>query len=74
MPFNLVCNAGYYKTGSSCELCTGNKIKSMRGDSADCTTDTTCDGTTKVPNLGHTACGNPNVIFFILVINKKRNI
>ena len=52
-----VCNAGYYKTGSNCELCTRNTIKSMTGDATDCNTDAACDGTTKVPNSGHTLCG-----------------
>ena len=53
----VVCNAGYYKTGSSCELCTGNKIKSMTGDAAECNGDTPCDGVTEVPDAGHSACG-----------------
>ena len=59
----VVCNAGHYKTGSSCDLCSGNKIKSMIGDVADCNADTACDGNTNVPNSGHTACGKPAVTF-----------
>ena len=55
--FIVVCNAGYYKAGSSCELCTGNKIKYMTGDAANCNADTACDGITEVPNSGHTTCG-----------------
>ena len=57
MQFIVVCNAGYYKNGSNCELCIGNIIKSMRGDATDCKTDAACDGTTKVPNSGRTVCG-----------------
>ena len=57
MQFIVVCNAGYHKNGSDCELCTGNNIKSMRGDATDCNTDTACDGRTKVPNSGHSVCG-----------------
>ena len=54
----LECEAGYYKTNTTlprCEMCTGNTIKSTVGDDATCTQ--TCDGTTNVPNAGHTACG-----------------
>ena len=40
-----------------CELCNGNRIKSMTGDAADCNTDTACDGITKVPNSVRTTCG-----------------
>ena len=53
--FILVCNAGYYKVGISCELCTGNKMKSITGDSADC--ETSCNGNTNIPNGAHTSCG-----------------
>ena len=60
--FISVCNAGYYKNGADCDLCTGNKIKSMRSDSADCNAETACDGTIKVPNSTRTACGK-NVHF-----------
>ena len=52
-----VCKAGYFKSGSSCLPCTGNEIKSTPGDTTDCTADPPCDGTTKVPNDDHTACG-----------------
>ena len=38
-------------------MCTGNKIKSMTGDAADCNIDTACDGITKVPNSVRTTCG-----------------
>ena len=60
-----VCNAGYYKHGSSCELCTGNNIKSTIGDAADCDADTACDGTTKVPNSENTACGKNIITGFL---------
>ena len=63
-----VCNAGYYKTGSSCELCTGNKIKSSKGDAADCDTDTVCDGVSTVPNTDHTACSKSTAISCSLMI------
>ena len=64
--FIVVCNAGYYKNGSDCELCTGNTIKSKKGDAADCNNDTACDGTKNVPNSGHTACGkNINTLRYI---------
>ena len=53
-----VCNAGYYKSGGSCELCTGNKIKTSVGDRAHCDDDTACDGDSQVPNDGHTTCGS----------------
>ena len=53
----LVCNAGYYKDGASCTKCTGNTIKSAPGDAGDCSADQSCDGTTNVPNAGHTTCG-----------------
>ena len=52
-----VCNAGYYKSGSSCEQCTGNKIKTMVGDATNCGADEPCDGVGEVPNSNHTACG-----------------
>ena len=61
-----VCNAGYYKNGTDCELCTGNKIKSMTGDATDCNADTACDGITKVPNSVRTTCGK-NVITCIFL-------
>ena len=56
----LVCGPGYYKSGSSCELCTGNKIKMSKGDAADCVD--ACDGVSEVPNAVHTACGE-NLLF-----------
>ena len=51
----LVCNPGYYKNGSDCAMCTGNTIKPMVGDAANCST--SCDGKMKVTNSEHTACG-----------------
>ena len=57
MSFIVVCNAGYYKVLSSCELCAGNRIKSMTGDAGNCNADTACDGIAKVPNSERTACG-----------------
>ena len=55
--FIVVCNAGYFKTGSSCELCTGNKMKSTPGDATDCDAETPCDGVTEVPDAYQTNCG-----------------
>ena len=55
MSFVLVCNIGYYKVGSSCELCSGNKIKSAIGDTHDC--DASCDGMMNIPNVVHISCG-----------------
>ena len=52
-----VCKAGYYISGSSCTMCTGNEIKSTPGDATDCSADPLCDDATKVPNDDHTACG-----------------
>ena len=49
-----VCNAGYYKSGSGCDPCSGKTIKPLKGDATDCDED--CDGVTEVPNAGHTAC------------------
>ena len=57
MQFCLVCNAGYHKNGDACVMCTGNEIKSAAGDATDCSADTACDGSSHVPNPGHTACG-----------------
>ena len=51
------CNVGYYRNRHPCELCTGNKIKTMTGDAADCDADEACDEPLKIPNAGHTACG-----------------
>ena len=51
----LVCNKGYYKDGSVCVMCTGNTIKPMAGDVTSCTT--SCNGTIKISNAEHTACG-----------------
>ena len=48
MWFIVVCNAGQYRAGSDCELCTGNTIKSMIGEATDCKTYAACDGKTKV--------------------------
>ena len=36
-------------------MCTGNTVKSTVGHDTSCIT--TCDGLTKVPSSGHTACG-----------------
>ena len=52
-----VCNAGYFKNGTDCELCTGNMIKSVRGDAMDCNDDEPCSGVKKVPDTNHTICG-----------------
>ena len=35
-------------------MCTGNSMKTVVSDAADCDS---CDGTSNVPNTGHTACG-----------------
>ena len=56
MGFIVVCNAGYYKNGGDCELCTGNTIKSINVDATDCNTDTACDGIKNIPNSAHTTC------------------
>ena len=59
--FNLlivsVCNAGHFGSGFSCTICPGNTIKPASGDAANCDAAEPCDGTTTVPNAGHTACG-----------------
>ena len=34
------------------------RSKATEGDAANCNADAACDGTTKVPNTGHTACRN----------------
>ena len=52
-----VCNAGLYKNGNDCEICSGNTIKPKTGDAISCNTDTPCDGVTKVPDVSHTNCG-----------------
>ena len=52
-----VCNAGYYKNGTECDLCTGNTIKSMIGDVMDCNDDEPCDGVSKAPDANHKKCG-----------------
>ena len=41
--------------GPVCVKCTRNTVKSTADDGTSCPTD--CDGMTKVPNSGHTACG-----------------
>ena len=38
-------------------MCTENKIKTMKGDAADCDDDPACDGVSEIPNAVHTACG-----------------
>ena len=55
--FFSVCNVGLYWTGSACELCAGNEIKSTPGDATNCSADAPCDGVTSVPNDDHSACG-----------------
>ena len=40
----------------ACVPCTGNKIKSVSGDNSTLCQDV-CDGTTNVPNIPRTACG-----------------
>ena len=49
----VVCNAGYFKNGESCTLCTGNQFKPQAGDAGSCQN---C-GSTTVANAQHTACG-----------------
>ena len=49
----------WLKTGTSCELCTRNKIKSVRF------ADTAWDEIMKVPNFRHTACGNDVDVLFV---------
>ena len=39
-------------------LCPENTIKKKPGNNEDCLTDHPCNGLTRVPNGGHTACGN----------------
>ena len=55
-----MCNAGYYndESNGTCLLCPGNTIKKFPGNARDCLADHPCNGITKVPNGGHTACGN----------------
>ena len=50
---------------ASCAL--EKTVKSLTGDAPDCNTDTACDGKTKVPNSGHTACGKN--VYTLIVIN-----
>ena len=38
----------------------------MAGDATDCNNDTACDGKTKVPNSGHTACGKNNNTLIVI--------
>ena len=52
-----VCNAGYYRDGSDCVMCTDNTIKKLAGNEPHCDSDPPCNGTTTVPNRNHTACG-----------------
>ena len=52
------CNSGYYKAKGTCVLCPKNTIKKKPGNNEDCLTDHPCNGLTRVPNEGHTACGN----------------
>ena len=50
---SLVCNAGYYKNGTSCLMCPENIVKATVGNSTSC-----CDETKMVvPNINQTACG-----------------
>ena len=52
-----VCNAGYFKSGNSCVLCPGNKIKTTAGDAEHCDADVPCDGVTTIAKSDHTGCG-----------------
>ena len=61
-----VCNAGHYKNGNDCEMCTRNTIKSTTGDAADCNADKPCDGVTEVSDANHTYCGLYTNIFFTI--------
>ena len=63
----LVCNAGYYRDGSACLLCTDNNIKMLAGNEPHCDTDPPCDGVSTVSNENHTACGN-RILFFASVL------
>ena len=42
-------------------ICTGNDVKPTAGDTSSCPM--VCNGTTEVPNSGHTECGmNSNTL------------
>ena len=60
-----VCNTGYYKNGSNCDLCGGNTIKLSPGDATDC--DDACDGATEVPNVRRIACSEFNIFSMTIV-------
>ena len=60
-----VCNAGYYKNGSNCDLCSGNTIKLSPGDDTDCYD--ACDGITEVPNVRRTDCSKFNIFSMVIV-------
>ena len=55
-PCSLVCNAGYFGTGSNgCNLCTGNMTKPEAGDATTC--DQVCDPESSRPSTDRTECG-----------------
>ena len=56
-----MCDAGYYKDGNDCVMCTGNTVKLTMDEDTSCST--TCDGMTMVPNSGHTACGKKDNMY-----------
>ena len=63
--YNLLiqeCNAGNYKSGNSCLMCTANTIKSTSGDTVNCLANPPCNGVGKIPDQNHTKCGGK--IFF----------
>ena len=60
-----VCNSGYYKAKGTCVLCPGNTIKKLPGNTENCLTDQSCNGITRVPNEGHTDCGNQKFCNYI---------
>ena len=63
------CDAGYYKDGDDCVLCTGNTIKPNSGDDPDCPT--SCDGIMKVANDEHTACSKSRNYHAMTLIKKS---
>ena len=50
-----VCIAGYFKTGDSCTMCTGNTIKPLAGNTTSC--EGKCDAGTTEASEDHTTCG-----------------
>ena len=65
--FVVVCNAGYYNSGSDCLMCTGNNIKTRAGNETDCDADPACDGVMTVANQNHTACGMSHFRYIIVL-------